>query len=166
MAVDLRRWVRELRTLVVTVVPPALQEQGLATALDDLAATLRSGGLEVELDVADIAGLPPEVESLAYRVAQEAARNAVRHAGAERVRISLSCSGTDLVMLVQDDGRGYDPQARPRRTGSVGLELLTRLVAAQGGTVEASSVPGRGALVRPMVPVGAAATLVPAPADA
>ena len=167
-AVDLRRWVRELRTLVVTVVPPALHDQGLGAALDDLAATLRSRGLDVHLEVDDAQGVPADVEALVYRVAQEAVRNVVRHAGAARLDLSLSRHGDDLLLRVSDDGQGYDPRARSRRTGSVGLELLARLVAAQGGQLEVTSVPGAGVEVLLTVPagVGPLPAAVPTPVDA
>ena len=54
---------------------------------------------------------------------QEAVRNVVRHAGATRVHLQLTRRGAELELRVSDDGQGYDPQVRARRTGSVGLEL-------------------------------------------
>jgi signal transduction histidine kinase len=148
-AKDLRRWVRELRSLVVTITPPALHAQGLATSLADLAVTLELRGLTVDVDAADVR--PPEaVESLVYRTAQEAVRNVVRHAGATHVTMSLT--DDPLTLTVTDDGRGLDDAGSPRARGSVGLELLTQLAQQQGGTLTVSSTPGEGTTLTLEVP--------------
>lgn len=152
-ALDLRRWVRELRSLIVTVTPPALHSQGLASSLSDLVATLESRGIAVTLDVAPLGSVPHDVQALAYRVAQEAARNIIRHADASTVSIGVRLEKgpgralRTLLLTVTDDGRGFDPAAVSRRHGSVGLELLSSVVAAQGGTLQVTSHPDRGTTV-------------------
>jgi signal transduction histidine kinase len=167
-AVDLRRWVRELRSLIVTVAPPALHSQGLRSALSDLVATLEGRGVAVDLAAEGLPALPEEVESLAYRVSQEAVRNIIRHADARTVRVDVRVEPTGrdpaLVLTVEDDGRGFDPSAVSRRHGSVGLELLSAVVQAQGGRLEVSTAPERGTCITatfglpagPPVPVVAA----------
>lgn len=148
-AKDLRRWVRELRSLVVTITPPALHAQGLATSLADLGATLELRGLTVEVRADDV-DVPPQVESLVYRTAQEAVRNVVRHASAQHVRITLDSD--PLVLTVADDGVGLDPTDAPRGRGSVGLDLLRSLAEAQGGTLSVTGAPGAGTTLRLEVP--------------
>lgn len=148
-AADLRRWVRELRSLVVTITPPALHAQGLAASLRDLGATLELRGLATTVEVADVE-VPEAVESLAYRTAQEAVRNVVRHAGASHVWLALT--GSPLVLTVRDDGVGLSPADSPRRRGSVGLELLRALAEAQGGTLTVTGEPGAGTTLRLEVP--------------
>jgi two-component system NarL family sensor kinase len=148
-AVDLRRWVRELRSLVVTITPPALHAQGLATSLADLAATLELRGASVTVDVADV-HVSEAVESLVFRTAQEAVRNVIRHASASHV--SLSLTDDPLVLTVADDGVGLAPDDNPRRRGSVGLDLLAQLAEAQGGTLTVSGAPGDGTTLRLEVP--------------
>ena len=148
-AADLRRWVRELRSLVVTITPPALHAQGLATSLADLGATLELRGVDVTVEVDEV-HLPEAVESLVYRTAQEAVRNVVRHASASHV--SLSLTGSPLVLTVTDDGVGIEAGDSPRRRGSVGLELLTALAEAQGGTLTVTGAPGAGTTLRLEVP--------------
>ena len=93
-AADLRRWVRELRSLVVTITPPQLHVQGLATSLADLAATLEVRGLAVTVDVTGTEQLDETTETLVYRAAQEAVRNIVRHADANVVTLSVARDGT------------------------------------------------------------------------
>jgi signal transduction histidine kinase len=135
-AVDLRRWVRELRSLVMTITPPALREQGLGASLSDLASTLEGRGISVHVEVAPELELDEATERLVYRVAQEAVRNVVRHAEATRVEIYLRQTPGQLQLEVADDGRGFDPAASgARRRGSVGLELLGALVAEHDGTL-------------------------------
>jgi signal transduction histidine kinase len=142
-AVELRRWVRELRSLVVTITPPALHEQGLAASLSDLASTLEARGVSVLVEVPAQLELDEATESLVYRVAQEAVRNVVRHADATRVELRLRHRRDRLELEVADDGRGFDP-AGARRRGSVGLELLRALVAEHDGTLTVGAATGGG----------------------
>ncbi len=160
-AADLRRWVRELRSLVVTITPPALHAQGLAVSLADLAATLEVRGITVDVDVTGTDGLDEVTETLLYRAAQEAVRNIVRHADAHRVSVHVAREqDTVLVLRVADDGRGFQiDDSAVRRRGSVGLELLGALVHAQGGTLTVDGEPGRGTELLLRLPVGAAPAL-------
>jgi signal transduction histidine kinase len=144
-AVELRRWVRELRSLVVTITPPALREQGLGASLSDLASTLESRGVSVQVQVPPDLDLDESTETLVYRVAQEGVRNVVKHAEATHVRISLRHPPGLLVLEIADNGRGMDPAATSaRRSGSVGLELLRALVAEHEGTLFAGPADGGG----------------------
>jgi signal transduction histidine kinase len=142
-AVDLRRWVRELRSLVVTITPPALHEQGLGASLSDLASTLEARGVYVQVEVPPDLALDEATESLIYRVAQEAVRNVIRHAGATHVQLFLRHFPDQLQLEVADDGRGFDP-AGARQRGSVGLELLRALVAEHDGTHVVGPASGGG----------------------
>ncbi len=155
-AADLRRWIRELRSLVVTITPPALHAQGLAVSLSDLAASLEVRGLGVEVDVRDVDDLDEATEALLYRAAQEGVRNVVRHAAASYVRLTVAREGDRLVLRLRDDGRGIDPADRSaRRRGSVGLDLLTNLVTAQGGQLDVESAEGHGTELVVALPVTA-----------
>jgi signal transduction histidine kinase len=160
-AADLRRWVRELRSLVVTITPPALHAQGLASSLADLASTLEGRGITVTVDVDGVEGIDETSETLLYRAAQEAVRNIAKHADATDVSLSVtrdrseqSSKQDEVVLLVRDNGRGFDPGGQaPRRRGSVGLELLTGLVASHGGVLSLAAEPGQGTAVTVRIPV-------------
>jgi two-component system NarL family sensor kinase len=164
-AADLRRWVRELRSLVVTITPPQLHVQGLATSLADLAATLEVRGLVVTVDVNGADQLDETTEALVYRAAQEAVRNIVRHADATAVSLSVARNVAsnargeeELVLRVRDDGRGFDVGGTAaRRRGSVGLDLLGQLVTWHGGTLTIEASPGQGAELVLRAPLGQAA---------
>jgi signal transduction histidine kinase len=164
---DLRRWVRELRSLVVTITPPALHAQGLGASLADLASTLEGRGITVTVDVDGAEGIDETSETLLYRAAQEAVRNIAKHADATLVSITLhrhrsdpSSRQDELVLSVRDNGLGFDPAApAPRRRGSVGLELLAGLVASHGGRLQIDGDPGHGTLLVVRLPVAITATV-------
>jgi signal transduction histidine kinase len=154
VAADLRRWVRELRTLLVTIVPPKLHEEGLGPAMSDLAATVAGRGLAATVDVEPGLALDRSVEALVFRAAQEAVRNAGAHAGASAVSVRV-CRDDGLVRLeVIDDGRGFEVerQTAAASEGHMGLALLGTLAEEAGGVLQVDSVPGRGTRVRLEVP--------------
>ena len=162
-AADLRRWVRELRSLIVTIVPPALHAQGLRSTLTDLAATLEARGIAVTVAVDDLGPVEETSEVLAYRAAQEGVRNVVRHAEATRVLIAVARDpdGT-LRLTVRDDGRGLDGRHQEaRRRGSVGLDLLGQLVAAHGGRLTVGNADGGGTELLVLLPGRAPSTPEP-----
>ena len=150
---DLRRWLRELRSLVVTITPPALHAQGLAPSLSDLASSLEARGLTVTIDVTGTDDLDETTELLLYRAAQEGVRNIIRHAEATTATVTVAREPDALVLHVRDDGKGL-PQdgTAARRSGSVGLELLGRLVAAQGGSLHVATAPEGGTELTVRIP--------------
>lgn len=157
---SLRQWVRELRSLIVTVTPPALHSEGLRATLSDLTATLEARGIDVELDVEVGDELSETGESLVYRVAQEGIRNVIRHARASRVRLVVAEEEGWLQLQLTDDGQGFDPSTvSTRRRGSVGLTLLAALVQQRGGVLRVESAVGDGTTVTLRLPeeVGAPA---------
>ena len=151
----LRQWVRELRSLIVTVTPPALHTEGLRATLPDLVATLEARKIEVELSVEVSDSLTETSESLVYRVAQEAIRNIVRHAHASKVQLTVAEEAGWLQLQVTDDGQGFDPSMSARSPSSVGLTLLAALVQQRGGRLRVESAAGLGTTVTLRMPVDA-----------
>ena len=149
-ASELRQWVRELRSLIVSMVPPRLHEEGLAAALADLTSSLPSRGVETTVEVDPDLDLGEATESLLFRAAQESIRNIVAHADAHDVVVAVSAPDADRVRLVvRDDGRGIDPAALEvaRTGGHVGLKLLAELVEQAGGRIDIDSRPGVGTTI-------------------
>jgi two-component system NarL family sensor kinase len=142
-----RRAVRELRALLIGIYPPSLQRSGLEAAVSDLLAPLSARGIAVEAEIADDLALAPQTEELIFRSAQEALRNVAKHADPSRVAVSVSRSNGSVVLAVRDDGRGFDPAARPDDNPSLGLRLLEDLVEEHQGRLEVRSDAGRGTLV-------------------
>ena len=141
-----------LRTLITELRPAALDEIGLAPAIESLGQRLAAvEGLEVQLEV-DVGGrLDPELETTVYRIVQEALTNIAKHARAESVRIHVALDHDVVRVEVTDDGRGFDPEARAEGFGVVGMR---ERVALAHGQLEIDSAVGR-TVVRATLPVGA-----------
>ncbi len=150
---DLRSWVRELRTLVVTIAPPKLHDAGLAAALEDLRGSLTTRGIAVTTDIGTLPKLDPQVETLAFRVAQEAVRNVIKHADARTVAVTAELVGDRLRIEVADDGQGLTRTTNGAHGGGQGLRLLADLTRSNGGELDIeSSSDGAGTTVRLNLP--------------
>ena len=147
--------VRDVRRIVEGLRPPALDELGLNAALRHLADRLAADtGLAVTVEVPDLPPVPAAVEVAAYRVAQEALTNVVRHAHAGHVRIQVALNGDGLVLEVLDDGTGT---AAPR-PGGVGLGSMHERARELGGSLTVASRSETGTMVRALLPLTAAGT--------
>jgi signal transduction histidine kinase len=149
----LRRTLRQLRSLLVEIHPPGLNAGGLGAALEDLTAQAASSGVTPTVTVDGMDGTSDHVVALVWRVAQEAIRNAVRHAGASAVRVAVLGEGRQVSLTVSDDGAGFDPGAAGRQD-SYGLRGLQSLVQDGGGILQVESAPGAGTTVRMVVDRG------------
>ena len=124
--------------------PSALDDFGLVPALERLASNL-SEQSELVVDLVARLGdrrLSPEAETALYRIVQEALTNVVKHADAHRVSIALVHKEASAVVVVEDDGKGFEPEAvRPGALGFVGMRERVELV---GGRLTVESSPGAG----------------------
>jgi two-component system NarL family sensor kinase len=139
-----RRTIRELRSLLVDIYPPDLHRTGLEAALRDLVAPLAPRGIEASLDLPEAVELPPALETLFYRCAQEALRNVVRHSSATEVQLRVGLEEGLARLTVTDNGQGFDGQVEE---GHLGLRLLSDLASEAGGRLELESSPTRGTRV-------------------
>ncbi|MFP3879741.1 MAG: MEDS domain-containing protein [Dehalococcoidia bacterium] len=95
--------------------------------------------------------LPPQIETAAYRIVQEALTNAVRHSGARSIDVGLSEQDGLLMISVTDDGRGFDPSKITSGTGIAGMQDLAELA---GGSLSVVSGLGEGTWISCGLPVG------------
>jgi signal transduction histidine kinase len=130
--------VADVRALVHELRPPMLDELGLATAVTTLADRLSTEETQVVVEDVRLPELPAAVEVAAYHIAGEAIGNAVRHAGAGTVRLSMSAGHGVLELVVVDDGHGIPPD---HRTG-LGTSTMRDRAEELGGHLEVSSGPG------------------------
>ncbi len=133
------------RALAHGLTPIQLEQDGLGTALEELASqSRRIHGIDCRFRVR---GDPDQVEHVTathvYRIAQEAIHNAVRHGQAARIRISLSASAARKRLLIADDGRGFNERDLMGRSGR-GMKLMRFRANIIGGTLSIRSHPGRG----------------------
>jgi two-component system sensor histidine kinase NreB len=149
-----------LRALMSGLRPPVLEERGLMPALRE--AVTRFGveqGVEVDLVGTLPRPVSSDLETLAYRVVQEALTNAAKHARADRVVVSVETTATSLRVEVEDDGRGFDSAMTREflRQGRVGLASMRERVELANGTFVIRSSPGRGTSIVATLPVDAPA---------
>jgi signal transduction histidine kinase len=151
----LRSSIGSLRTLLVDIYPPNLAEEGLASALSELASGLERTGVEVRLETSGADELPPGAAALLFRTAQEVVRNVAAHSGAQTVLITAGRVDGRAVLVVDDDGRGFDESRLGERSGSghLGLRSIGDLLAESGGTLTVRAAPGQGTRVEAEVPL-------------
>ena len=155
---ELQSEIDNLRGLITELRPAALDELGLAAAIDELAERCAAtGDLEVErqISLADATGsgverLSPELESTVYRLVQEALTNVVKHARARRADVRVARDDHVVAVEVRDDGVGFDPDVRAPGFGLVGMNERLTLA---GGSLQISSSLGRGTTLRAEVPL-------------
>jgi signal transduction histidine kinase len=146
--------VSDIRRLVYDLRPPALDDLGLVAALREGARHYQQSDLRVDIDAPErLPPLPAAVEVAAYRIAQEALTNVVRHAqaGTCRVRLNLDNNGhgRGLRLEIQDDGRGLSPNHRI----GVGCQAMRERATELGGRFVIESRKGEGAQVIAWLPL-------------
>jgi two-component system, NarL family, sensor histidine kinase UhpB len=142
-----RATLEEVRAIARNLRPEALDDLGLAAALRQLCVEAERTGVLIDRDISSGVTLDREAEVVVYRVAQEAITNALRHAGAERIRLTLQPDGDRTVLRIRDDGRciGHAPEG----AGVRGMRERAVLV---GGTLELADAPGGGTSVTLTLP--------------
>jgi signal transduction histidine kinase len=149
----------EIRKVIVDLRPSDLDDLGLVPAVAAHARShLEAAGISVEMRLPrKPERLPPEVETAVFRIAQEAINNVARHAQARKAVVALERHNGNLVLEVQDDGRGFEPAAlKPGdQRGGLGLTGMRERAALLGGALELRSRPGAGTLVRAVIPIQA-----------
>ena len=133
-----------MRRLAVELRPSALDDFGLEPALRRLGQTVREGGaLDVQVEAQLGAHrLPADVETALYRIVQEALTNVVKHAGASHVSIVLTRKQGSVLVVVEDDGRGFDA-TRPTAEG-LGLLGMRERVELLDGSFKLEAAPRAG----------------------
>jgi signal transduction histidine kinase len=147
--------INELRGLMATLRPPVLDELGLGLALaDQLDSFERRTGIMCFLDTDRDARLEPEIETVLYRVAQEALINVAKHSRAHHVWVYLRTDIDRADMQVRDDGIGFDPSSVNGLTGRghFGLAGMRERVEMAGGRYRLLSSPGGGTAIRVRLP--------------
>lgn len=139
--------------------PTALDDLGLIVALSNFAQEWATHfGVKVNFHSSGLgdARLEPLVETSLYRIAQEALNNVAKHAGAATVDIMLERRDHHAVLIVEDDGRGFDPEGVETEEGGRGMGLvgMRERAGLVGGTVEVESKPGDGTTIFVRIPVG------------
>jgi two-component system NarL family sensor kinase len=143
--------VHGLRELMASLRPPALDEVGLEAALQDhVGAFARRSGVDCSVQVSLAGRLDPELETIIYRMTQEALLNVARHAHAGRLWLDLDGVGDRVNLCIRDDGVGFDPLTSSTldQDGHLGLIAMQERVEMAGGRFRLDARPGAGVVLR------------------
>ena len=146
----MRGSVRMLRSAIVGIYPPNLQQAGLPAALSDLVAGRDRHGIELSLEVEPDADFGAEVDALLYRATQEALRNVEEHADAHHVRVAIARQEAERSSRWSTTVGGSRPTLwrKRRHGGHMGLAILADMVGDAGGTLTVEPGVEAGTVVR------------------
>jgi PAS domain S-box-containing protein len=153
-----RRTLSDVRAMSHDLRPTILDDFGLVAALnwyaDEYAATF-GVKVKVDADPTPAALLPAEVQTLLFRIAQEALTNSAKHAHATWARVSLVFPEGSVKLIVQDDGSGFDPAQleRPTRSGGLGLYGIRERASLLNATLSIESAHGEGTTITVVAPL-------------
>jgi signal transduction histidine kinase len=149
----LRGAINEARRLINGLRPPILDEAGVVSAIEHLAADMASRAkidVRFEHDV-EFGRLAPRLENTIYRIVQEALTNVHRHSRAQQADVRLKQSDHTLRITVRDEGVGFNPaEVAPSRLGLTGVQERARLF---GGAARIISAPGKGTTIDVELPL-------------
>lgn len=152
-----KRAIEEARRVIVELRPPMVADFGLAEGLRQYVNDVSvAEGWQSETQIAlDGVALNPAAEAAVFRIAQEAIANARKHSGSPRVRVALKADQDELLLSVQDWGRGFDLAALSDEGDHLGLVSMSERAKMLGGQCAISTTPGRGTTVSVRVPLAA-----------
>lgn len=144
---------REVRTVSHLMMPNALLKNNLGAAIRDFADKLSQKKLQVNFYTEGLEErFDSNIETVLYRVVQECVNNAIKHAGASRLDISLIRDKEGISGTIEDNGKGFDSTDKEKSEG-IGLRNITTRIEYLKGTLDIDSSPGKGTLVALFVPL-------------
>lgn len=150
---------RDLNRVAVELRPAALDDLGLVKAIRALTETWSTRyGIDVDFEAGQYqpAGISSEIETMLYRIIQEALNNVAKHSGATRVALVLRHTADQVHAIIEDDGRGFDARVASQsgngrsRLGLLGIQERLGMV---GGNFKVESTPERGATLLVRIPI-------------
>ncbi len=152
-----RQTTKEVRTLLFQLRPISLETQGLVSTLNQYAEKLReTDGLNVLVEAEELPDLDPNVAATVFTIIQEAVNNAKKHAGTSEVFLRLGVRDENLLVEVEDFGKGFDVAAMEATydaRGSLGMLNMQERAERIGGVFSVRSAPGQGTLVTIAIPL-------------
>lgn len=141
-----------LRSMLTEIYPPHLDEDdGLLTAVEELALRAEDSGTTVTVHVSEHFTAPNEATRLAYRVVREGLRNVVKHAPGSVAQVYLLRHEDEVIVRVVDDGPGISEEGMDK-PGHIGLRLLEDTVRDLGGRFDLSSAASGGTILEAVFP--------------
>jgi PAS domain S-box-containing protein len=150
---------QDMGRLAMDLRPTALDDLGLLPALQNYVERwVEESGIPAEFQATGLttSRVPSELESVVYRVIQEALTNVLKHAEAQHVSIIVEQRHSQVRVIVEDNGRGFDPEAlqqAPNVQGRLGLLGMRERIALVGGTLSIESAQGAGTTLFVQLPI-------------
>jgi signal transduction histidine kinase len=146
--------INEIRKISKSLITPGLREIGLIESIEDIIDDIRVAkpNLMIELDLQNISEeqIEDRRKLTLFRIVQEQLNNIVKHAKATRVLIRLSIEGTSTVLVVADNGVGFDPSSHRKGVGITNIMSRAELF---NGKVEIATAPGDGCTLTVSIPI-------------
>ncbi len=143
---------REIRSVSHQMMPNALLKSGLASAVKEFIDKIDTKVIKVNLYTEGLnERLDGNIETVLYRVIQECVNNVIKHAGADKLDISLIKDTDGIAATVEDNGKGFDTNDKLKFEG-IGLKNITSRIEFLKGSVDFDSSPGKGTLIAIHVP--------------
>ncbi len=152
---QINRTYHDMRRLSYRLHPAILSDLGLEPALDTyLTDIAKHSGLKVNFKMVGFEErVDPEIESVLYRISQEALTNTVKHADARHFKLSIIKSFPQIIFLAEDDGKGFEPGEFSDRKQALGLLSMRERAAMLGGNFTLRTSKGNGTRIRIEIPV-------------
>ncbi|XUW99638.1 MAG: MASE3 domain-containing protein [Dehalogenimonas sp.] len=142
--------IKQVRSLSLSLRPGILDDLGLVAAMEWLFKQLKAQtDLQVYFEHDEISDLSSDMNTVIYRITQEALTNIMRHAGVKEAWVQMSIKDQILTLKIEDHGRGFDPAASSMSTG---LSAMREKAALLGGTYSLESSPGEGTIIKVNLP--------------
>lgn len=146
--------IEESRRIIDELRPPVLDEVGLTSAIERYIRRARiESGLNINIfDETNGESFPANIETAIYRVAREAIFNAQKHANAKKIEVNLKRKDSELILKVNDDGRGFDIEEIDKSEDNWGIVGMRERAEILGGSLDIKSSPGKGTRVMLSLP--------------
>ncbi|NLI80598.1 MAG: PAS domain S-box protein [Deltaproteobacteria bacterium] len=153
---QINRTYQEMRRISHRLRPAVLSDLGLEPALEScLARISKYSQIEIEFKMVGFEGrLDPELETVLYRISQEAVNNTLKHSGARHFKLSIVKSFPNIILLAEDNGMGFDPGSlKGSEKRALGLLGMRERAAMLGGTFTLRSSKEKGTRIRVEIPI-------------
>lgn len=141
----------EVRAVSHSMMPNALLKKGLSSALGDFIQKIDQKVLKIQLHIEGLEErLMPETESVLYRIIQECITNVIKHSQANRLDLSLLRNKEGIDITIEDNGKGFDTK---KKSAGIGLQNIQARIAFLKGSIDLSSVPGKGTSIGIYIPL-------------
>ena len=138
----------EIRVLSHSLIPPSMQEEEFADALDDIIQTTMTGNsftIEKKIEPFDKKIMTPQMRLTIYRIIQEQFNNILKYAAPSKVWLTIYQAGDEIMLSIKDDGKGFDLSAK---TNGVGLMNIKTRASLFNGELTVISTPGGGCEIK------------------